>query len=174
MPSGTKLWWCSGQDHKLIHEVVKVSTGVSCPWHPACPTYDTNKADTTFGGHAIGIPSCLFAGAIACLRLSSDYFILQYSVGDRLFSKMPFSRRHLAFPGMPSFFFLFSEYSFSGVRWQCSKPLNLTFIKDWERVKTTPFYSVLYSAFVIYKETTATELSYFYLCFIFNFSNIKS
>lgn len=141
----------------------------------SCPPHVRHRqSGHDIRGHAIGIPSCLFAGAMACLRLSSDYFILQYFVGDRLFSKMPFSRRHLAFPGMPSFFFLFSEYSFSGVRWQCSNPLNLTFIKDWERVKTTPFYSVLYSAFVIYKETTATELSYFYLCFIFNFSNIKS
>lgn len=55
-----------------------------------------------------------------------------------------------------------------------SNPLDLTFIKDWERVEFTTFHSVLCSIFVIYKETTATELSYFYLCFIFDFSNFKS
>jgi len=113
----------------------------------------------------MGLPSCLFGGVVGCLRNSFDYFILQYFVGDRLISRTPFSRIHLAFPGMPSFFSLFSEYSFSGAQWQYSNPLDLTFIKDWERVKIAPFYSVLYSAFVIYKETTTTELSYFYLYF---------
>lgn len=166
MLSGNKLWWCSGRHTTHPRACERVSRQ-----HPA-PPMGTNNADIR--GHGIGFPTCLFAGVMACLRHSFDYFILQYFVGDRLFSKMPFSCIHLAFPGMPPFFFLFSEYSFLGVQWQYSNPLNLTFIKAWERVKITLFYSVLYSAFVIYKETTATELSYFYLCFIFNFSNIKS
>lgn len=131
------------------------------------PLMDTSSDD-------MGLLSCLLAEVMTCLRHSFDYFILEHFVGDGLFSKMPFLRRHLAFPDMPPFLFLFSEYSFSGVQWQCSNPLNLTYIKEWKRVKITPFCSVLYCAFVNYKEKTASEFFHFYLCFIFTFGSIKS
>lgn len=138
------------------------------------PSWGMGTGSATHSGCKIGLPFCLSAGAMACLRRSFEYFKLQYFVGDRLFSKKSFSHRHLAFLVMPPFFFLFSEYSFSRVHWKHSNPLNVTFIKDGRRVKSTSFYCVLYIVTVIFKETTATGLSHFYLCFIFNFSSIKS
>lgn len=129
------------------------------------PLMDTNSVD-------MGLPYCLPAEVMTYLRHSFDYFILEYFVGDRLFSKTPFSPRDLAFPDMPPFFSLFSEYSFSGVQWQCSPESDL-----YKRLGKGKNYFVLLCslcAFVISKEITATKLSHFHLCFIFNFGNSKS
>lgn len=166
MLSGNKLWQCPGQGMAHSQACERVSRQ-----YPARPR-DGHQQCRSFRVWD-GPPFCLSAGAMACLRRSFEYFKLQYFVGDRLFSKKSFSHRHLAFLVMPPFFFLFSEYSFSGVQWKRRNLLNVTFIKDEKRVKSTSFYCVLHSVIVIYKETTATELSHFNHCFIFNFSYIK-
>lgn len=119
--------------------IVKESTRNIMP----TPFMDTNNAD-------MGLPYCLLAEVMTYFRHSFDYFILGYFVGDRLFSKMPFSPRHLAFPDMPPFLFLFSEYSFSGVQWQCSPESDL--YKRLQKGKNYFFLLCSLCAFVISKE----------------------
>lgn len=94
---------------RLMPKLVQGWAGSILPWYPGVGTHSADNS-----GYEMGLPFCLSAGAMACLRRSSEYFKLQQFVGDRLFSKKSFSHRHLAFLVMPPFFFLFSEYPFLG------------------------------------------------------------